>query len=107
MRGPRPFKVNFHYRQVNIFSDSRLKVEKLNRRSNREAVWLTFWYSNCHLKNPGINENLSHHKRGQLSNVTDVIEFNNHYGRVISCNCCRHLQKAKFNTKNSTKDPRL
>ena len=35
---------NFHYRQVNIFSASRLKVEKLNRRSNREAVWLTFWY---------------------------------------------------------------
>ena len=33
-----------HYRQVNIFSASRLKVEKLNRRSNREAVWLTFWY---------------------------------------------------------------
>ena len=33
-----------HYRQVNIFSAFRLKVEKLNRRSNREAVWLTFWY---------------------------------------------------------------
>ena len=92
-------------RQVNIFSNSRLKDEKLNSRSNREGVWLSFWYSNCHLKNPGTNDNLSHHNRAQCSNVTELIELNNHYGKVISCNYCRHLPKAEFNTKTPPNDP--
>ena len=54
MRNHRPFKVVFYFKQVTIFSATRLKDEKLNRRTNRTAVWLNFLYFNLPMRNPGI-----------------------------------------------------